>query len=75
MGGKSLCSCCHRGGHNQEAAMDIPPPSPTTSASTHSPPPAPSDTIGASFAPPDWYNDLSQRIDMLNLDLRALFEE
>ena len=60
---------------DEEAEMDIPPPSPTAPVSPHSPPPAPSTIVGASSAPPDWYHDLSQRIDTLNLDLRALSEE
>ena len=60
---------------DEEAEMDIPPPSPTTPASPHSPPPAPSATASASSTPPDWYHDLLQRIDMLNLDLQALSKE
>ena len=44
---------------DEEADMDIPPPSPTTPASPHSPPPAPSTTAGASSAPPNCYHDLS----------------
>ena len=40
---------------NEEAEMGIPPPSPTTPPSPHSPPHAPSATVGASLAPPDWY--------------------
>ena len=60
---------------DEEVEMDIPSPSPTTLASPYSPPPAPSATAGASSAPLDWYHDLSQRIDMHNLDLRALSEE
>ena len=58
---------------NEEAEMDILPPSPTTPASLHSPPPA--TTIGASSTSLDWYHDLSQCFDTLNLDLRALSEE
>ena len=60
---------------DKEAEMDIPPPSPIAPASFHSPPPALSTTAGTSFAPPDWYHDLSQHIDMLNLNSRALSEE
>ena len=60
---------------NKEAQMDIPPLSPIAPGSPHSPPPALSTTAGASFALPDWYHDLSQHIDMLNLDLRALSQE
>ena len=59
---------------DEEAEMDIPPPSPTTPASPHSPPPALTTIGGSSFAL-DWYHDLSQHIDTLNLDLRALSEE
>ena len=40
---------------DEEAEMDIPPPSPTAPASPHSPPPAPTTTDGSSSAPPDWY--------------------
>ena len=54
--------------------MDIPPPSPTVHSSPHSFPPTPT-TVGGSSSAPDWYHDLSQRIDTLNLDLRAHFEE
>ena len=54
--------------------MDIPPPSPTAPASSISPPPAPTTTNGSSSAS-DWYHALSQHIDMLNLDMRALSEE
>ena len=54
--------------------MDIPPPYPTAPVSPHSPPPAPT-TAGGSSSAPDWYHDLSQRIDTLNLDLRALSEK
>ena len=60
---------------DEEAEMDILPPSPTAPASPHSPPLALSAAAITSSAPLDWYNDLSQRIDMLNLDLRALSEE
>ena len=52
---------------DEEAEMDILPPSPTAPASPHSPP-SPT-VVGTSSAPPDWYNDLSQHIDTLNLDL------
>ena len=55
--------------------MDIPPPSPTKPAFSHSPPPVPLATAGAASAPPDWYHVLSQHIDKLNLDMRALSEE
>ena len=54
---------------NEEAEMDIPPLSPTT---PHSPPPHGTDS---SSNCPEWYHDLSQRIDTLDLDLRALSEE
>ena len=57
---------------DEEAEMNIPPLSPTTLASPHSPHPAPSTTASASSAPVDWYHELSQRINTLNLDLRAL---
>ena len=60
---------------DEEVEMHIPPPSPTALASPHSPPLAPSAIAGASSAPPNWYHNLSQCIDTLNLDLRALFEE
>ena len=50
-------------------------PSPTAPTSLHSSPSAPSTTAGASSAPPNWYHDLSQHIDTLNLDLRALSKE
>ena len=60
---------------DEEAEMDIPPPLPTTLASPHSPPPAPSTTAGSPSAPPYWYHDLSQHVDTLNLDLRALSKE
>ena len=53
---------------DEEAEMDIPPPSPTAPVSPHSPPPTPSTTVGASSALSDWYHDLSQRIDTLNLN-------
>ena len=43
---------------DEEAKMDIPPPSPTTPSSLHSPPPVPSTNAGASSASPDWYHDL-----------------
>ena len=52
--------------------MDIPPSSPTAA---HSPPPPPTDGTGSSFDHPEWYQNLLQRIDILSLDLRALFEE
>ena len=58
---------------DEEAEMDIPPPLPTAPTSPHSPPPT--TIVGASSTPPYWYNDLLQRIDTLNLDLRALSEE
>ena len=60
---------------DKEAEMDIPPPSPTAPTSLYSLPPAPSTTAGASSASPDWYHDLSQHIDKLNFDLRALSQE
>ena len=53
---------------DEEAEMDIPPPSPTAPTSSHSPPPAPT-TAGGSSSTPEWYHDMSQRIDTLNLDL------
>ena len=55
---------------DEEVKMDIPPPLPTAPASPYSPPPAPSTTAGTSSVAPDWYHDLSQHIDTLNLDLR-----
>ena len=58
---------------DEEAEMHIPPLSPTAPAFLLSPPPA--TATGASSAPPDWYNDLLQCIDTLNLDLRALSKE
>ena len=48
--------------------MDIPPPS---SRVAPSPPPA----TGSSSAPLEWYHDLSQCIDTLTFDMRALAEE
>ena len=53
---------------DEEAAMDIPPPSPRAAPSR---PP----TTGSSSAPPEWYHDLSQRIDTLSLDMQALSAE
>ena len=38
---------------DDEAEMDIPPPSSTTPPSPHSPPPAPSIATGSSFTPLD----------------------
>ena len=60
---------------DEEAEMDIPPPSRTAPASPHSLPPAPSTTAGTSSVRPNWYHDLSQRIDTLNFDLRAFSKE
>ena len=54
--------------------MDIPLPSSIAPVSPHSPPLAPTIAGGSSSAP-DWYHDLSQCIDTLNLNLRALSEE
>ena len=51
---------------DEEVEMDIPPLSPIALASPHSPHHA--TVAGASSTPPDWYNDLSQCIDTLNLD-------
>ena len=62
----------HLESSDEEAQMDIPPPSPTT---PYSPPPASTTIAGSSFDCPKWYHDLSQCIDTLNLDLRALSEE
>ena len=53
---------------DEETEMDIPPPSPTAPHSPHSPSPTLSTATGASSAS-DWYHNLSQRIDTLNLDL------
>ena len=41
--------------YDEEATMDIPPPSPTALASPHSPSPTPATDDGSSSAPPDWY--------------------
>ena len=43
---------------NEEAAMDMPPPSPHAT-------PSPPHATGSSSAPPEWYSDLSQWIDRL----------
>ena len=53
---------------DEEVGMDIPLLLPTTPPSPHSPSPAPSTVAVLSFAL-NWYHDLSQRIDTLNLDL------
>ena len=54
---------------DEEAEMDIPPPSPTGAPSPSTPP-----TVGAgsSAAPPDWYQNLPQRLDTLSLDIQEL---
>ena len=54
---------------DEEAEMDIPPPLPTTSHSPHSPPPH---GTTSSSNHPEWYQNLSQRIDTFSLDLQAL---
>ena len=52
--------------------MDIPPPSATT---PYSPPPAHTTTASSSSDCPEWYHDLSQCMNTLNLDLQALSRE
>ena len=54
---------------DEEAEMDIPPPSP------HAAPSPPPPGTGSSSERPEWYTDLSQRIDSLSLDLRAFSED
>ena len=56
---------------DEEAEMDIPPPSPTAPVSPHSPPPT-TTAAGSSSAPPDWYQRLSQCLDTMSLDVQQM---
>ena len=51
---------------DEEAEMDIPPPSHIVACS---PSPPPTDGTSSSSAHPEWYQNLSQRINTLTLDL------
>ena len=51
---------------DEEAEKDIPPPS-----LTHAPLPPPP-TAGSSAASPDWYQNLSQHLDTMSLDIQQL---
>ena len=51
--------------NDEEAEMDIPPPSPTDAPS----PPPPTAGAGSSSAPPNSYQNLSQSLDTMSLDI------
>ena len=56
---------------DEEAKMDIPPPSPT-----HAPlPPPPTASAGSFAAPPDWYQNLSQHLDTMSLNVQQLRQD
>ena len=51
---------------DKEPEMDIPHPSPT---SAPSPPTPPTAGVGSSYTPPNWYQNLSQCLDTISLDI------
>ena len=51
--------------------MDIPLPSPTTTPSPPSPPPL-TTGVGSSSSLVDWYQNLSQHLDNISLDIHQL---
>ena len=53
---------------DEEVEMDIPPPSPIVAYSPHSPPPSPTDGTSSSFDHLEWYQNLSQCINIFSLD-------
>ena len=55
--------------------MDIPSPSPSAPLSHHSPPSTPSTAAGSSFAPPNWSQRLSQRLDTMSLDVQQMHHD
>ena len=65
---------------NEEATMEIPPPSPTTQMNVHSclliasPPPSTTD-VGSSSALLNWYQNLSQCLDTISLDIQQLQQD
>ena len=57
---------------DEEAEMDIPPPSPTAPTSPHSLAHAHATDVRSSSAPPNWYQRLSQRLDTMSLDYQQM---
>ena len=65
---KATCAHVVKVDSDEEADMDIPPTS-LTDAPLPSPPTA---GVGSSSAPPDWYQNLSQHLNIISLNIQKL---